>query len=204
MDRPKLLGDSDARQARLSEITEAHVARLTDFVDGLRDRLGPEAAIPYFDPWDGGINAEVLFLLEAPGPKARNSGFVSMNNPDETAKNFFELTRSAGIDRRRIAIWNTVPWYIGSEGKIRPANSADIRSGVESLNELLELMPKLRAVVLVGAKAQKAETHIRDCAQDIEVFSSPHPSPMFVNRRPENRDTILNSWRTIQLFLEGS
>ena len=203
MDRPKLLGDRDARQARLSQITEAHVAGLTDFVDGLRDRLGPEAAIPYFDPWDAGIDAEVLFLLEAPGPKARDSGFVSMNNPDESAKNFFELTHSAGIDRRRIAIWNTVPWYIGDAGKIRPASSADIKSGVESLSELFELMPKLRAVVLVGAKAQKAEMHIRDLAPDLEVFSSPHPSPMFVNRRPENRDTILNSWRSVQLFLDG-
>lgn len=202
MDRPKLLGDSDALQARLSQISEAHISQLTNFVDGLRDRLGPDAAIPYFDPWDGGIDAEVLFLLEAPGPKARNSGFVSMNNPDETAKNLFELIHSAGIDRRRIAIWNAVPWYIGSERKIRPATLADIKSGVQSLAELFQLMPKLRAVVLVGLKAQKAEGYIRDCAPDMKIFLSAHPSPMFVNRKLGNRDSILSSWRRVKSFLD--
>ena len=40
--------------------------------------------IPHFDPLDGGSNAQVLFLMEAPGPKASASGFVSRNNPDET------------------------------------------------------------------------------------------------------------------------
>ena len=203
MDRPKLLGDRAAREIRLSQITEAHVAQLTVFVDALRSRMGVEAAIPYFDPWDGGVEAEALFLLEAPGPKARNSGFVSMNNPDETAKNLFELIHAAGIDRSRIAIWNTVPWYIGSDVKIRPASSTDITSGVESLAELIELMPKLRAVVLVGAKAQKAKKHIEDLAADLEIFSSPHPSPMFVNRRPENRKTILDSWRAVKTFMDG-
>jgi uracil-DNA glycosylase len=203
MDYPKLLGDKEARETRLSQVTEEHVAQLTSFVDALRTKMGGEAAIPYFDPWDGGVEAEVLFLLEAPGPKARNSGFVSMNNPDETAKNFFELLHEARIDRSRIAIWNTVPWYIGSGAKIRPANSRDIASGVESLGDLIELMPKLRAVVLVGAKAQKAERHIRDLAVKLKLFSSPHPSPMYVNRRPENRETILKSWQEVQTFIDG-
>ncbi|MBZ2189252.1 uracil-DNA glycosylase [Alcanivorax sp. JB21] len=201
MDRPKLLRDKTAREARLSQLDEAHVARLTDFVDDLRIRIGPEAAIPYFDPWDGGVGAEALFLLEAPGPKARNSGFMSMNNPDETAKNLFELIHEAEIDRRRIAIWNTVPWYIGSGAKIRPASSSDIASGIESLSNLFQLMPKLRLVVLVGAKAQKAHKHIQNVAPHLGLLSSPHPSPMFVNRRPGNREAILNSLRTVSMSL---
>lgn len=203
MDRPKLLRDKTAREERLSQIAEAHIARLTDFVDDLRNKMGPEAAIPYFDPWDGGVGAEALFLLEAPGPKARNSGFVSMNNPDETAKNFFELIHAAGIDRRRIAIWNTVPWYIGSGVKIRPASSADIASGVESLANLFRLMPELRLVVLVGAKAQRAKKYIQSMSPDFDLFSSPHPSPMFVNRRPDNRDTILNNLRAVRMYMDG-
>ncbi len=187
----------------MSQVTETNVAELTEFVHRLRMRMGPDASIPYFDPWDGGVYAEILFLLEAPGPKARNSGFVSMNNPDETAKNLFELIHSAAIDRRRIAIWNIVPWYIGSGAKIRPANSADIAAGVESLGELLPLFTKLRAIVLVGAKAQKGENHIKRIAPEMEIFSSPHPSPMFVNRRPENRESILSSWRSVRKLLDG-
>ncbi len=203
MDRPKLLREPDALERRLSQIDEAHIAPLSKFVRRLREKIGPDAAIPYIDPWDGGVDAEVLFLLEAPGPKARNSGFVSMNNPDESAKNFFEISREAGIDRKRTVAWNTVPWYIGSGRKIRPANSADITAGIKSLAELIQLLPKLRAIVLVGGKAHKVEGYVRDIAPHLKVFKSPHPSPMFVNRKPENRDILLNSWRDVQTFLAG-
>lgn len=203
MDCPKMLRDEAAQKQRLSQRAEPHVSSLAEFVRGLRNKMGPEVSIPYFDPWDGGVEAEVLFLLEAPGPKARNSGFISMNNPDGTAKNFFELIHAANIDRRRIALWNTVPWYIGSGDKIRPASTSDIVSGVESLADLLRLLPRLRVVVLVGAKAKKIEKHIQSIAPDLEVFSSPHPSPMFVNRRPGNREMILNSWIAVRLFMEG-
>jgi len=201
MDRPKLLGDAGALESRLSQINDPHMAPLTRFVERLREHMGPEAAIPFIDPWDGGVEAEVLFLLEAPGPKARNSGFVSMNNPDETAKNFFEISREAGIDRKRTVTWNTVPWYIGLDSKIRPANSSDIAAGIESLADLLQLLPKLRAIVLVGGKAQKVESHVRDVAPQLRVFSSPHPSPMFVNRKPHNRGVLLCSWQDVQSFL---
>lgn len=201
MDRPKLLEEPSALNMRLSQASDNHIFPLTNFVDSLRERMGAEAEIPYIDPWDGGIEAEVMFLLEAPGPKARNSGFVSMNNPDETAKNFFEISKESGIDRKRIVIWNTVPWYIGSGKKIRPANSLDIAAGIDSLAELLELLPKLKAIVLVGGKAKKAEKHIRQLTSELEVFVSPHPSPMYINRKPENRSSLLNSWRAVQEFL---
>jgi uracil-DNA glycosylase len=204
MDRPKLLREPDALEKRLSQVNDSHVAPLTEFVQALRQRMGLKAAIPFIDPWDGGINAEVLFLLEAPGPRAKSSGFVSMNNPDETAKNFFEISREAGIDRRRTVTWNTVPWYIGSGGKIRAANSNDIASGIESLAELLELLPKLRAIVLVGGKAQKVESHIYKVAPHLRIFTSPHPSPMFVNRKPDNRAALLRSWQAVQSFLGHS
>lgn len=109
MDRPELLGEPDALRERLAQVDRPHVAPLTEFVRRLRIRVGSQAAIPYFDPWDGGVNAKVLFLLEAPGPKARNSGFVSMNNPDQTARNLFELSREASLDRRDMVTWNAVP-----------------------------------------------------------------------------------------------
>lgn len=203
MDRPKLLGDLEALESRITQLSDAHIAPLTQFVHRLREQMEPDATIPYIDPWDGGIEAEALFLLEAPGPKARNSGFVSMNNPDETAKNLFEISRAAGIDRKRIVIWNTVPWYIGSGKKIRPANSTDIAAGIVSLGELIQLCPKLRAIVLVGGKAQKAERHIQHIAEHLTIFTSPHPSPMFVHRKPENKATLLNSWSNVQSFLDS-
>ena len=204
MDRPKLLALTEALEARKSQTNDTHVFPLTNFVRRLRAKMGPHAQIPFFDPWDGGTRAEALFLLEAPGPKARNSGFISMNNPDETAKNFFEISREAKINRKKIVVWNVVPWYIGSGVRIRPANSSDIEQGKESLAELIDLLPLLRVIVLVGGKAQKAADHVHELAPHLRIFRCPHPSPMFVNRKPENRQILLGRFREIQRYLGES
>lgn len=190
IDRPKLLGDPDARAARLLQLQEEHIAPLTAFVESLRIEAGPEAAIPYFDPWDGGVAAEVLFLLEAPGPKAVSSSFISRNNPDETAKNFFELTLAAKIPRKKTIAWNAVPWYIGTGIKIRAATSRDLEAGLLPLPRLLELLPNLRVIVFVGQKAEKARKQVSHLNPTLVLFNCPHPSPMFVNRKPENREKI--------------
>lgn len=125
-----------------------------------------------------------------------------MNNPDETAKNFFEISHAAGINRKDTVIWNTVPWYIGSGKKIRPANSSDIARGTESIAELLPLLTNLSAVVLVGRKAQRVERRVSAIAPQLQIFLSPHPSPLFVNRKPENRAKLLQCWRRVQAYLE--
>lgn len=127
IDTPKCLRDPLQRAARMARIYDAHVAALTAFVDSIRAEGHPD--VPYFDPLDGGVHAECLFVLEAPGPKAVRSGFVSRNNPDETAKNWFEMNLEVGIDRKRTAIWNVVPWYVGTGSVIRSVMAADIREG---------------------------------------------------------------------------
>ena len=101
------------------------MASLSVFVESIR--ADGHAGVPYFDPLDGGIDAECLFILEGPGPKAVATRFVSRNNPDETAKNWHNLNEEARIDRRRTAIWNIVPWYLGDGLKIRAAVAADVR-----------------------------------------------------------------------------
>ncbi len=201
MDRPKLLGIEEYRTARLKELHEPHIKPLTDFVEALRVEAGPEAAIPYFDPWDGGIHSEVLFLLEAPGPKSVMSGFISRNNPDETAKNVFELCLEAGLQRSQTILWNVVPWYIGSGQKIRPARSGDIQAGLKPLPRLLTFLPSLKAIVLLGRKAEKAIKQIDQ--SKYRVFVSPHPSPLFVNNAPGNRGKLLSVLHEVRMYLEA-
>ena len=203
-DRPKLLADPKALEARLKQTHDSHIAPLTHFVDNLRADRGPDAAIPYFDPWDGGVEAELLLLLEAPGPKALRTGFVSRDNPDETAKNLFEATNMAGLERQRTVIWNVVPWYIGNGKTIRQANTADINQGARDLRDLIELLPELRAVVMLGKKAQRAETLLKEMLPALALFECPHPSPMFVNRAPENWEILLNRLRNVGHFLKSS
>lgn len=193
-DSPKSLAHPNERAHRLALIKAPHVAPLNEMVEALRDEFGPQYQIPYFDPLDGGTSAECLFLLEAPGPKAIASGFISRNNPDETARNFFLLNQQAGIDRRRTVTWNVVPWYVGTGTKIRAANAADVRSAGAALSTLLGLLPQLRVVALVGAKAQRVREAI---SPTVQVFAMPHPSPMFVNRAPGNRERILAVLREV-------
>lgn len=201
-DRPKLLADSDIRAARRRRLREPHIAPLTTFVEALRALAGPSASIPDFDPCDGGINAELLYLLEAPGNKAVLSGFVSRNNPDETAKNFFELNRAVRIPRERTVTWNVVPWYIGTGTRIRAASQTDIDAGIPSLAWLLDLLPSLRAVVLVGRKAERAASIIARLRPEIRIFRSPHPSPLFVNNAPANRDRIRIVLQEVAQYLQ--
>ncbi len=203
-DKPKLLGGLAARVARQTELRDPHIAPLTAFVDALRVQMGSNYRIPYFDPWDGGVAAEVLYLLEAPGAKAVVSGFISRNNPDESAKNFFELNQQSGIPRKRTITWNVVPWYIGSGSRIRPANSGDIEEGIQLLNSLLALLPRLRAIVLIGRKAQRGSIHIARLRPNIRLFRSPHPSPLFVNNSPLNREKILVVLREVADYLDCS
>ena len=201
-DAAKLLRDLAAREARRTQLHEPHIAPLSTFVQNLRSEVGPDAAIPDFDPWDGGTEAEVLYLLEAPGRKAIRSGFISRNNPDETAKNFFELNRDAGIPRKRTVTWNIVPWYIGTGTRIRAAKPADIHAGTSSLSRLLTLLPRLRAIVLIGQKAGHAAELMEQLYPRARIFQSPHPSPLFVNNAPGNRELILGVLREVRRHLE--
>jgi uracil-DNA glycosylase len=173
-------------------LREEHIAPLTEFVVRIRDTEGLGEEVPFFDPLDGGINSRCLCILEAPGAKAVASGFISRSNRDETAKNFFLLYQEAGIPRSDTILWNIVPWYIGDGSRIRAAGGQDIAEGLEYLRELIDLLPRLEVIVLVGQKAQKVEREIRRLRPRVRIVRSPHPSPLFVNNKPGNRQLILN------------
>lgn len=198
-DEPKSLGKAKIRVARFSLLQEEHIYPLTRFVEDLRNEKGLENEVPYFDPLDGGIRAKVLFTLEAPGPKAVSSGFISRNNPDESAKNMYNLLYEARFERNETVLWNIVPWYLGTGRKIRPAKNKDIYEGLIYFERLLKLLPSLRAIVLVGKKASKAKTSIGKIS-NLKIFEAYHPSPLFVNNNPGNRELILKSFTEVQKY----
>ncbi len=201
-DFPKSLGDETIRHQRFAMLDEPHIKNFTSLVKEIRRQEGFSEEVPYFDPMDGGTNARALFLLEAPGVKGVRSGFISRNNPDETAKNMFFALQDADLPRNETVLWNVVPWYIGSGSKIRPARARDIEDGKAYIARLLEILPRLRVVALVGRKAQRIGTWLETGANRcFEVFHVPHPSPLFVNHRPGNRDLLRESIRTVADFL---
>jgi uracil-DNA glycosylase len=199
VDFAKSLADETLVELRREALAEAHLAPLTLFVEALRHTA--PAGVPDFDPMDGGVNAECLFLLEAPGSKAVSSGFVSRNNPDETAKNFFHLNVEAGLPRRRTIIWNAVPWYIGTGNRIRAASKSDLSAAEVHTRQLLSLLRSLRVIVLVGRKAQRFSKFVRSIVLEIVVLKCPHPSPLSLNGRPERRSEILHCLTAVTVML---
>lgn len=195
-DCPKSLRDEAAREERKQMLGREHMKPLTDFVERIREERGRKVQVPDFDPLDGGIIAECLFVLEAPGPKAVETGFISRNNPDETAKNFFEFNQEAGIPREKTITWNIVPWYIGSKGKIRGAKSGDIEPGLGYLLELIALLKKLRIIVLIGRKAQRVKDDLSKNGTHA-IIECYHPSPMFINRDKSNKGKIIDALRLV-------
>lgn len=199
MDEPKSLGDSSVLAERRTQIDEPHVAPLNAWVRSLRERLGPDAIVPWFDPADGGTNATILWLLEAPGPKATTerggSGFVSCNNTDQTAENTWRTREEAGVPRSRVVHWNVIPAYIGTDTKIRAADPTDIAAAGPLLAELLDLLPSVRAVILGGLAAQRTWAGHAPRARQLAVVNCPHTGPTNINTRPENREKVVDAWR---------
>lgn len=155
---------------------------LSNLVHQIRTERNLKQEVPDFDPQNGNELAKYLFLLEAPGPKAVQTGYISFENPDPTARNLRDQLTAAGIIRAEIALWNIVPWYIGKADvtSIRAATSADISDGIMYLKPLISLMPALKCVVLVGAAARQAHMHLSSVTT-ARIVCCHHPSARVVN-----------------------
>lgn len=160
---------------------------LNQFVEGIRKENGLSEEVPDFDPLNGNKNARILFVFEAPGAKAVKTGYVSFDNPDQSARNFREQLRKAGIDRTEISIWNIVPWYLGDGRKIRAAGVTDVLMGLNYLGELIKILKKLEFIVLVGGAARRAHTFLSHKVK-IRILACHHPSPKVVNNYPRMVD----------------
>ncbi|MEQ1702151.1 MAG: uracil-DNA glycosylase, partial [Ilumatobacteraceae bacterium] len=177
---PKAFRDHGVLAERTRQLDEPHVAPLNDWVRGLRQRLGPTAIVPWFDPADGGTNARILWLLEAPGPKSTRerggSGIISCDNNDGAAENTWRTRREAGVDRADVVHWNVIPYYIGTDTKVRAWRPGDVANAGPMLVELVALLPRLRAVILGGKAAQAAWRDYGPSRPTIREFPCPHPS----------------------------
>jgi hypothetical protein len=184
MEQPRALRDEGERRRRNAMLSGQHMRPLVSYVNGLRSN--PAIEVPNFDPMDGGIDAELLFLFEKPGPMTQSSGFISRDNDDPTAEATYRFMIEAQIPRSMTVIWDAVPWWDGT----RRISGGQLRQGLACIDELLGLLPMVRAVVLVGRKAQRAMPHFQ-----LPVFQSSHPSPLVRARHPERWAKIPGEWR---------
>lgn len=173
------LSSAEAIAERLRRLDEPHVEPLSDFVRGLRAATG--RAVPWFDPLDGGAEARLLVLMEAPSRKGIENGFVSVDNPTPTGRRMRETFASAGIPRDHRVVWNVVPWYLGDSMKARNPTRAERRAGTDWLADLLPLLPSLRAVLTLGAPAREGWAAL---GSPLPHIAAPHPSNTNLCARP--------------------
>jgi hypothetical protein len=190
-DHPRSLRDLPALAARRAMLGSAHMRKLVEVVGHLR-RISPAQEVPDFDPLDGGVEAGVLFLFEKPGPKTSaasgGSGFISRNNDDQTAEATYRFLAQAGIPRHCTALWNVVPSWNGKVG-IGPG---ELERGLQDLGLVLQALPNLHTIVLVGRKAQQATDMVRRLP--VRLVTSAHPSPRVRARYPEIWNDIPACW----------
>lgn len=190
---PRSLRNPEAREARRRLLSEPHIRPLTAYVEQLRDRSPDE--FPDFDPLDGGVEARLLFLMEKPGPMTSasrtgraGSGFISRDNDDPTAEAIFNFMGNAGIPRRETVLWNLIPGWNGT----RKVTAREVGEGALEALRLVQLLPQLKAVVLVGARAERAGPLLTGGA--FGIFSSFHPSPIMRAFRPALWARIPEDW----------
>jgi hypothetical protein len=183
--------DPKVRDARLQMLKQVDsVQPLREWAEDLAVRR--KAVVPYFDPAEAGVAANVLFLLEAPGPMTNagnerpGSGFISVDNDDQTAANCWTARNNAGLDSGALH-WNIVPWYLGA-ASTKPS-AAELAQGAMELRRLLPLLPDLRVVVLAGKIAQQGwQKYVAPfVGSNYASIDTWHPSPLSMNQ-PGHRD----------------
>ena len=128
-----------------STMNDPHMIILKNYVEKLRN-TNPKSYTPNFDPNDGGINAKILFLFEKPGrktdPSYGGSGYISLDNKDETARATKKFLKEANINRKKIVIWNTIPSWNGT----RDISIEERKQASLQLSSLLKILKNLEYI----------------------------------------------------------
>jgi len=88
-------------------------------------------------------------------------------------------------------IWNVIPWWNGT----RKISTPELQEGVNCVLKLISLLPKLRAVVMVGARAAAAKPFLKTTG--LELFSSDHTGPMVRARWRKRWEAIPGEWAKV-------
>ena len=173
-------------------MNDPHMIILKNYVEKLRN-TNPKSYTPNFDPNDGGINAKILFLFEKPGrktdPSYGGSGYISLDNKDETARATKKFLKEANINRKKIVIWNTIPSWNGT----RDISIEERKQASLQLSSLLNVLKNLEFIFLVGKEAQKM-SKLLDSSK-YKIINSPHPSPINRASRRKEWENIPKIWK---------
>ncbi|MEM7682710.1 MAG: uracil-DNA glycosylase [Planctomycetota bacterium] len=195
----RALASVTAQQAKASRLSQPHIVRLEEYRETVGRRVSKD--LPRFDPDDGGTHARIAFVLESPGPKAVDTAFISRENPDFSATYMRRFLEDAEIARKDTLLWNIVPWYLGKGDAAKPTK-AERDQGYALLVELLDLLPRLQVVVLVGGVSQGTAKSRLESTGKYVVTTAYHPSPRVCNS-PSRRRVAQLHYRAAAALLYG-
>ena len=174
---PRRMADTEFRNQQWLHRFDNHIAPINKLVD----ELCGEGKMPYVAPIYGGINARLLSVLRDPGPKTQldhGSGFLCIENDDATAERMYGLIAETGIDISDMLPWNAYPWYIN-----RAPTAVELNAGVDPLKRIIDLLPKLRVVLLHGGTAQNSWKRLTRrypniiVERGLQIIATYHTSP---------------------------
>lgn len=188
--------DAELLASKTDRVRAPHVSPLNDLVRAWRLQW-PHRSMLWFDPDDGGIEARVLILMEAPGPRnipADTHGFCTEDNADPTARSLAQERARAGLERADYVRWNIVPWLpVGTDGTWQSPRPSDLDEAMEPLTQVREFLPDLQLVITVGRPALHGWTRQQTVFhQDVvPLLAVPHQS----QRNTRGREESLERWR---------
>ncbi|MGV9864811.1 hypothetical protein [Rhodococcus koreensis] len=168
------------------------VRAINKYVDKLRSER--RVSIPYVAPTYGGVDAQLLTLMQDPGPKtdlanADGSGMICLENVDLSAARQKFFLDEAGISISEIVSWNAYPWP-----KPHPQTDRSDRDAAEALRGFLMLTPNLEVVILNGTVARRIWRVLKEidpaCVANISPYPTFHTSERAVNPTQRSAEYI--------------
>jgi hypothetical protein len=208
-DRPRSFSNPANVEAARALLQEPHVRPLTDFVEKLRRDL--DKPVPDIDPLGGGVNARVLFLMEAPSGAGagrgkmgkvgsdEGSGMICPNNDDPTGPVDWQLKADADMRRNKTVVWNACPYYVGTATKRRKPTMPEVIACKSHFLEFMKLLKDVRVVLTCGQTTRdfwrKVFGDVKDMSPTMTVIHCRHPHPLSVNQFKGARPAILRCYK---------
>jgi hypothetical protein len=194
--------DTTVVATKHARLREQHVAPLVDLANRIAAAEGlPPGTVPYPDPEFGGVHARALFLLDSPGPRAKletgGSGLLSIDNDDPSAARAHTAYRTFHIDRGLCLHWNVCPFPTAKD----QSSTSERTRAARYTRELLDLLPRLELVTLLGRAAEDGWRRADTSRNDLIVLHGPHPSNRGINAVAGNAERFQSTMRTVAVHL---
>lgn len=127
-------------------------------------------------------------------PQSQKFGFVSRNNPDETAKNMGAAWQMAGLKRCHVLLWNVVPHYVEND-----STEAQVREAIPDTEALLDKLRDMKVVVFCGGKAWMAKKYLQLSPSVVALFTCDTGAMAYNHYKRDIHDTFRTASRLLKL-----